>query len=65
MIAVLWAPAVTRVTTFATSLIHDDSGQGLAEYGLVLAFIAVLCVGVLMALGSQLKSILNNIGSSI
>jgi pilus assembly protein Flp/PilA len=64
MIAVLCAPAVIR-TAFSTSLIRDDSGQGLAEYGIVLAFIAVLCVAAVVFIGDQVKSNLNGIGSSV
>jgi len=56
---------VTRVTTLALSLVRDESGQGLAEYGLVLAFIAVLCVGVLVYIGGGIQTMLNNIGSGI
>ena len=35
---------------------RDESGQGLAEYALVLAFIAVACIGALSALGSSIAS---------
>ena len=48
-----------------TAVVRDDSGQGLAEYGLVLTFIAVLCVGALMLISGHLQGILNNIGSSL
>jgi pilus assembly protein Flp/PilA len=65
VIAVLCAPAVLRSTAFPTSLINDDSGQGLAEYGIVLGFVAVLCVAAVVFIGDQLKGNLNSIGSSI
>ncbi|MDB5040129.1 MAG: hypothetical protein JWN27_855 [Candidatus Eremiobacteraeota bacterium] len=65
MIAVLCAPAVIRNIAFPTSLIQDDSGQGLAEYGIVLGFIAVLCVAAVVFIGDQVKSNLNGIGSSV
>lgn len=29
----------------------DEAGQGLAEYGLILALIAVVCIGALSAMG--------------
>jgi Flp pilus assembly pilin Flp len=35
---------------------REESGQGLAEYALVLAFIAVACIGTLSALGSSIAS---------
>jgi Flp pilus assembly pilin Flp len=34
----------------------DETGQGLAEYGLILALIAVVCVGGLTALGVNIAS---------
>jgi Flp pilus assembly pilin Flp len=33
-----------------------ESGQGLAEYGLILAMIAVVCLGALEALGIGIAS---------
>jgi Flp pilus assembly pilin Flp len=46
-------------------MLRDEAGQGLGEYALVLGFIAVLCVGAVMLIGSQLNSRLLNVGSSI
>lgn len=37
-------------------LIHDDRGQGLAEYGLVLALIATLCVAATAFLGASVNA---------
>ncbi len=34
----------------------DESGQGLAEYALILAFIALVCVSALGALGSAIAN---------
>lgn len=34
----------------------DDRGQGLAEYGLVLAFIAALCVVAVAVIGRELTA---------
>lgn len=34
----------------------DDRGQGLAEYGLVLAFIAALCVVAVAVIGNELSA---------
>lgn len=33
----------------------DEAGQGLAEYALILALIAVLCIGALGALGGAIS----------
>ncbi|MGA3029179.1 MAG: Flp family type IVb pilin [Candidatus Limnocylindrales bacterium] len=40
-------------------------GQGLAEYALILALIAVVAVSALMFLGGGLSTILSVIGTSI
>ena len=47
------------------SVIADDAGQGLAEYGLVLGLIAVLCIGAVLFLKGQISGLLSNVGSSI
>lgn len=46
-------------------IVFDEHGQGLAEYGLILAFVAVLCVAAVSFLGSNLKGALSNVGSQI
>lgn len=46
-------------------LIKDDSGATLVEYGLVVALIAVVCVGVVTTLGTKLKTMFQNIGTDI
>jgi len=33
----------------------EESGQGLAEYALILAFVAIACVGALGALGTAIN----------
>ena len=38
----------------ADQAVRDESGQGLAEYGLILALVAVVCIGALGGLGSAL-----------
>lgn len=38
------------------ALLDDASGQGLAEYALILGFIAVLCVGAVNLLGGRLAA---------
>jgi pilus assembly protein Flp/PilA len=43
----------------------DDRGQGLAEYALILALIAVLAIAAVTFLGGQINAILSNVGNSI
>lgn len=39
----------------------DEEGQGLAEYGLILALVAIACIFALTALGGALSGILNQV----
>ena len=43
----------------------ETKGQGIAEYALILALIAVIAIVALLFLGSQISQILNNIGASV
>jgi pilus assembly protein Flp/PilA len=43
----------------------DERGQGLAEYALILALIAVLAIAAVTFLGGQINSILSNVGNKI
>ena len=44
---------------------EHDSGQGLAEYALILALIAIVAIVALIFLGSQVSTILSEIGTSV
>jgi pilus assembly protein Flp/PilA len=41
------------------------AGQGLAEYALLLALIAVVCIIAVTFLGTQISGILSTVGNSI
>jgi len=43
----------------------DERGQGLAEYALILALIAVLAIAAVTFLGGQIQAILSSVGNSI
>lgn len=43
----------------------DESGQALAEYGLILALIAVVCIAALTAIGLGLDSKLDSIDAVV
>ncbi|MBV8580474.1 MAG: Flp family type IVb pilin [Candidatus Eremiobacteraeota bacterium] len=47
------------------SILTDESGQGLAEYGLILGLIAVVCVAAVVFLSGRIQGLLSNVGSSI
>ena len=50
---------------YLVRLWSTDEGQGLAEYALILALIAVLCIVGTAFFGEQVSSTLSTIGSSI
>ena len=43
----------------------DDSGQGLAEYALIIALIAIVAIIALIFMGSQVSDKLSVIGSTL
>ena len=45
--------------------IHDEDGQGLAEYALILALIAIVAIVALIFLGDAIAEILSTIGNSV
>ena len=54
------------IKTRLLSLVHrDEEGQGLAEYALILALIAVIAIVALIFMGSQISDKLSTIGSQL
>jgi len=45
--------------------LRRDEGQALVEYALILFLIAVVCIGVLTALGKEVRSTLNAIANAM
>jgi pilus assembly protein Flp/PilA len=48
-----------------TALKNGEEGQGLAEYGLILALIAVVCIAALTTLGGGISTQLGNINAAL
>ena len=46
-------------------LVMEEEGQGMAEYGLILALVAVACIVGFQAIGNNLKTHLNTVGDSL
>ncbi len=44
---------------------HDERGQGLAEYALILGLIAVLAIVALLFMGNGISSLLSTVGNSL
>jgi pilus assembly protein Flp/PilA len=55
----------TNLQIMLTRVFHDEEGQGLAEYALILALIAVAAIVALNFLGSDVKTALSNVGNSL
>ena len=56
---------MSMLTALIASFRSDDEGQGLAEYALILALIAIVAIIALLFLGGQISGILNTVGSSV
>jgi len=46
-------------------LVRSEKGQGLAEYALILALIAIVAVVALLFLGGVIQTILSTIGNAL
>jgi pilus assembly protein Flp/PilA len=44
---------------------RNEEGQGLAEYGLILALVAVVCIGALSALAGGISGTLGTVTGSL
>jgi len=55
------------MTVFSSwlTMLRDDDGQGLAEYALILALIAIIAIAALIFLGGEIAAILSSIGAQI
>ena len=56
---------MSLITALIASARRDEEGQGLAEYALILALIAVVAIIALIFLGTQISGVLNNVADSI
>jgi len=53
--------AISKVVKLQTA---QEEGQGLAEYGLILALIAVVCIAALTLLGTSINGALGTINNA-
>jgi pilus assembly protein Flp/PilA len=56
---------VGRVIDRIAALRDEEEGQGLAEYALILALIAIVAIVALLYLGSQISNKLSVVGNAI
>jgi pilus assembly protein Flp/PilA len=45
--------------------LHDDDGQGLVEYALIISVIAIAVIVAMIFLRDQLQNIFSNIGNNL
>ncbi len=56
---------MTSLPSRLSSILSREDGQGLAEYALILALIAVVAILALVFLGTQISTILSSVGAAI
>lgn len=56
---------VQTISALIPSSRSTERGQGLAEYALILALIAIVAILALLFLGSQISTILSRVGASV
>ena len=56
---------MVQLHSFVASLRREETGQGLAEYALILALIAIVAIVALIFLGGQVSKILSTVGKSV
>jgi pilus assembly protein Flp/PilA len=54
-----------KLLTKMTIPIKNEKGQGMVEYGLIIALVAVVVIGALVLLGGNITNIFNNVASAI
>ncbi len=53
------------MSNLATRLWKEESGQGMAEYGLILALVAVLAIAGFRFLGTEINTKVESVGNTI
>ena len=53
------------ITSRLVGRLRREEGQGLAEYALILALVAIVVIVALQFLGTQVKSIISTVGASV
>ena len=46
-------------------LFNEESGQGMVEYGLILALVSIVAIGALLKVGQKAQSTFNTVESSM
>lgn len=47
---------MSKIKAISAKILKDESAQGMVEYGLVIALIAVVVIGIVTTIGLQMKN---------
>jgi pilus assembly protein Flp/PilA len=56
---------MTKLLTSTSKFLSDDNGASLAEYGLLLGLIAVVCIAGMTLLGTKINSMFSSLASTL
>jgi pilus assembly protein Flp/PilA len=56
---------MTKLHAAAAKFIREEEGASLAEYGLLLALIAVVCIAAIALVGTRISSMFSAVAGSI
>ncbi len=56
---------MTKLLAASTRFVRDEEGASLAEYGLLLALIAVVCIAAVGLVGTQVSTMFSKVSSAI
>ncbi len=51
--------------TFVRLTVRDEEGQGMVEYGLIIALVAIVVIAALLVLGPKISNIFNEAGNQL
>jgi pilus assembly protein Flp/PilA len=54
-----------NLQTWLARVFDDEEGQGLTEYALILALIAIIAIAALTLLGTKVSNVLSTVANSI
>lgn len=53
------------MTASTCAMLRDDSGATMVEYGIMIALIAAVCIGVVTTLGTTIQGVFTNINGQL
>jgi len=56
---------MTKLCAAAAKFVREEEGASLAEYGLLLALIAVVCIGAIGVLGTRISTMFSTLSTAI